>query len=62
MTPIEKLADDLGQIVFRLECHNSRMYGNKDGYVSDLSELIQKDLEKLKTIKTKMLDLEPNED
>lgn len=61
MTKIEKLADDVGQITFRLECNMSSIgrYRSEGTPIHpDVLKSINSDIEKLKQIKTRIQDLE----
>lgn len=58
MTNLEKLADDLGQITFRLETNMQtlqRRTSQSMGAVQDVAIDIMRDVEKLKDIKTRIL-------
>jgi hypothetical protein len=61
MTQQEKIADDLRQIIFELETHFEYFQRHRldTDYtnINNIVKTIQDDLEKIKKIKTKILDL-----
>ena len=60
-TPAEKLADELGQIVFRLETNFEVLKRNRwvvNSKTDDCNQNIASDIERLKVLKSKLQDLD----
>jgi hypothetical protein len=62
MNTLERIASDMGNCIFRIETRNDmivkRIGAGHQHFASELAKLTQEDLEKLKKLKTELLNLE----
>jgi hypothetical protein len=58
MNTIEKIADDLGQIIFRLECNIGQFRVDSDHRAITTHLAVTTDLERLKEIKGRIIEID----